>query len=179
MMRVIFLFILFLMAIFPIKSKEIGSETKLEIPRFVSLKTNESNLRIGSSENYPIKLKYIKQNLPVKIIDEYKNWRKIIDIDNNIGWIHKRLLKSNRYGVINPPYNNLVQVYNKPEGKIVGKIGKRNIVKINYCLSEWCNSNIDNYKFWILKINLWGVNKNEKFDIPYYQFLINQIWKIN
>ena len=53
-----------------------GSVTGLEIPRFVSLKSNDVNLRVGPSTNYPIALKYISENLPVEIIDEFDVWRK-------------------------------------------------------------------------------------------------------
>jgi len=40
-----------------------GPVTSLEIPRFVSLKSNDVNLRVGPSVNYPIKLKYIQKKL--------------------------------------------------------------------------------------------------------------------
>ena len=62
-------------------AETLGNETGLKIPRFVSLKSDNSNLRVGPSENYPIKLRYIVANTPVEIIDEYKNWRKIKDYE--------------------------------------------------------------------------------------------------
>ena len=71
-----------------------GSITGLEIPRFVSLKSNDVNLRVGPSINYPIRLKYISQNLPVEIIDEFDVWRKTRDHEGNIGWLHKSLIKA-------------------------------------------------------------------------------------
>ena len=49
-----------------------GSVTSLDIPRFVSLKSNDVNLRIGPSVNYPIEIKYLQKNLPVEIIDEFE-----------------------------------------------------------------------------------------------------------
>ena len=72
----------------------LGSETGYNLPRYVSLKSNDVNLRVGPSINYPIIIKYIKQNYPIKIIEEYKDWRKIIDYEEHSGWIHKSLLKS-------------------------------------------------------------------------------------
>ena len=45
-----------------------GTVTNLELPRFVSLKSNDANLRVGPSINYPIELKYIQKNLPLEII---------------------------------------------------------------------------------------------------------------
>ena len=109
--------------------------TGYKIPRFVSLKSNEVNLRVGPSFNYPIKIKYIQKNLPVEIVDEYDIWRQIHDIDGNVGWIHKSLLKGDRYGITFSKNKNNI-IFNYLNGKTIGKIGKNNIVKINRCLSH-------------------------------------------
>ena len=42
---------------------EVGKETGLDIPRYVSLKSNDANIRIGPSTNYPIVIKYIQKTL--------------------------------------------------------------------------------------------------------------------
>ncbi len=158
---------------------EVGSVTGFEIPRFVSLKSNDVNLRIGSSTNYPIILKYNTKNLPIKVIKEYENWRKIKDIDGNEGWIHKNLIQGERYGIININIKPSIKVYTKPEGKEIGEIGKRNIVKINVCLENWCKIKFKNYKGWIKKEYLWGIFSEENINIPFYQSIINFIWKFN
>ena len=91
--------------------------------------------------------------------------------------IKKSLIKSDRYAIIDKPYSENVQIYSKPEGVVVGKIGKRNIVKIKRCLKKWCLITINKNKGWIIKSNLWGVFEKETFNIPFYQPLINQYWK--
>lgn len=159
-------------------AETVGKETGLELPRFVSTKTSESNLRVGASTDYPIKLTFIIKNLPLKIIDEHENWRRVVDIDENVGWIHKRLLIGKRHGLIMTSYNEGAQILKKPKGKVVGKIGNRNIVKINKCLVSWCHINYNNNSGWINKINLWGVNKKEKFNLPFYQFIIDKYWEL-
>ena len=63
-----------------------GSVTGLDIPRFVSLKSDNVNLRVGPSTNYPITLKYITENLPIEIIDEFDSWRKTRDHENVRFW---------------------------------------------------------------------------------------------
>ena len=176
-MKVFYILVISLIA-FYINAKTFGVITGLEIPRFVSLKTDDSNLRIGSGKDYPIKLKYVVHDLPLKVIDEYDVWRKVIDFENNEGWIHKSLIKAERFAIINTPYDEPAQIYKKPEGLVVGKIGKRNIVKIKTCIKNWCLIEINKNKGWIVKANLWGVNNDEHFDISLYQRLINQIWKI-
>ena len=53
-------------------ANSIGQSTELKLPRFASTKSDESNLRVGPSIDYPIKLTYIIQNTPLEIIDEHE-----------------------------------------------------------------------------------------------------------
>ena len=55
---------------------------------FLSLKKNKVNVRYGPSFESPIKFVYKKINLPIKQIDKKENFRRIIDLKSNSGWIH-------------------------------------------------------------------------------------------
>ena len=154
-----------------------GSVTGFEIPRFVSLKSNETNLRVGPSINYPINLKYIKNNYPIEIIDEFDVWRKVRDHENNIGWIKKGLLKGDRF-VLTGIDNNNIKIYNYPRGKEIGMIKKNNILSLEKCLKNWCYISHQYIKGWISKKGVWGTYKEETYNIKFYQPLINQYWKI-
>ena len=160
-------------------AETLGNETGLKIPRFVSLKSDNSNLRVGPSENYPVKLKYIVANMPVEIIDEYKNWRKIKDYEENEGWIHKNLIKGKRFTIVNTPYQEGLQVFIKPKGNNIGKIGKKNVLEVKTCLMNWCKIKYGKNTGWVNKLNLWGIYDNETINIPFYQPIINLIWRIN
>jgi len=160
-------------------SNEIGQITGYKIPRFVSLKSDEVNLRIGSSTNYPIILKYVAKNMPVEIIDEYERWRKIRDINGNEGWIRKDLLKGDRFVIIIKDNKNKIYMYSKPNGVQIGEIGELNIAKIKVCLEKWCKIKFESYKGWINKKNVWGVYEKEEVNIPFYQPIIYLIWKLN
>ena len=179
-MKFLNLFLLSFLIIVPtyLKAESVGQSTGFKLPRFVSTKSDESNLRVGADTDYPIQLTYTIKNFPLEIIDEYEIWRKVIDVDGNQGWAHKRLLKGNRYGIIKTAHNQPSQIYNKPEGIVIGKIGNRNIIKINKCFSSWCHISLKKHKGWINKINIWGVYADEEFDMPFYQFIINIYWKI-
>ena len=109
-MKIIFL-ILFFLTSFSLHGKS-GSVTGLEIPRFVSLKSNDVNLRVGPSTNYPIELKYVTKNLPVEIIDEFDAWRKIKDHNRTIGWLHKSLIQGERFVLTGYENDNDVDLYN-------------------------------------------------------------------
>jgi SH3-like domain-containing protein len=154
-----------------------GAVTGFDIPRFVSLKSNDINLRVGPSINYPINIKYIKKNLPVEIIDEFDLWRKVKDHEDNTGWIKKGLLKGDRY-ILTGIKNNNTKVLNRPNGKEIGIIKKNNILKLETCMKNWCYISHQNINGWLLKSNIWGVYKKEIYKVKFYQPIINQYWKI-
>ena len=155
-----------------------GSVTGLDIPRFVSLKSDDANIRVGPSVNYPIKLKYVFQNLPLEIIDEFDVWRKSRDHEGNIGWVHKSLIKGDRFILVNYNTNKDVKLYNIPNGKIIGIIKKNNILDLNLCILNWCKVTQNKFSGWLLKKNIWGVYDNEIYNVKFYQPLVNQYWKI-
>ena len=113
-----------------------GVVTGYDIPRFVSLKSDKINLRVGPSINYPINLTYIKKNYPIEIIDEFDVWRKIRDHKNNTGWIKKGLLKGDRF-ILTGLDNKNVKIFNYPDGIEIGIIKKNNILSLEKCLEDW------------------------------------------
>ena len=155
-----------------------GEVTGLDLPRFVSLKSNDVNLRIGPSINYPIKLKYIQKNYPIEIIDEFDVWRKAKDHNGNMGWLHKSLIKGERYILTGINNNDKINIYNRPMGELVGTIEKNNILRLNQCLLNWCNIKSKQIRGWVSKKNIWGVYSSETYQTKFYQPIINQYWKI-
>tara|TARA_Y100001935_G_C17049136_1_gene381129 strand:+ start:45 stop:617 length:573 start_codon:yes stop_codon:yes gene_type:complete len=159
-----------------INASDFGSVTGLKLPRYVSTKFDDSNLRIGASKNYPIILKYINKNYPLMILEEYKDWRKILDFQDNKGWIHKSLIKGDRNGIINENNGISVKIYNIDNGDIIGEIIEGNIVKINKCKKNWCYISFKKHTGWINKKHIWGVDEKEVFNIGYMQKLFDLYW---
>jgi len=174
----IFISYIFLCCFLFAHAEEYGSSTGWKLPRFVSLKSDEVNLRVGPGIKYPIVVKYTVKNLPVEIIEENNDWRKIKDIEGNEGWILEALLQGDKFGIINQSYNESAKIYSHPRGNIIGKIGKNNVVKVNSCLSDWCKIKYAKYSGWINKENLWGVYENEKFNVSFFQPIIDKLWKM-
>ena len=62
------------------------------LPKLVSIKTSKANLRYGPGKNYPIKLIFLKKNIPLLVVDKFDHWRKVLTSENTNGWIHKSQL---------------------------------------------------------------------------------------
>ena len=68
----------------------------LPIPRFVSLRADEVNMRTGPGVRYPIDWVYARQGLPVQVIGEFEAWRQIRDSEGSTGWVHRTMLSGRR-----------------------------------------------------------------------------------
>ena len=121
---------------------------------FLSLKKNKVNVRYGPSLDFPIKYVYKKINLPIKQIDKKENWRRIIDIKNNSGWIHWSQLKK---------INSVIALdekilFKKPSlfSRPIAKVKKGRLLVVQKCEGNWCKIKSERFKGWVNKENLWG-----------------------
>ena len=123
---------------------------------FLSLKKSKVNVRYGPSFNSDVKYVYKKINLPLKQIDKKENFRRIIDMKNNSGWIHVSQLKNNN-SVIS---TDLKILFKKPSSfaKPIAQLKKGRLLIIKECKKKWCNVKTGNFTGWVDKENLWGIS---------------------
>ena len=124
---------------------------------FLSLKKDKVNVRYGPSFESPVKYIYKKINLPIKQIDEKENWRRIIDVKNNSGWIHWSQLK--KVNSIIPLEDKIL--FNKPSkfSRPLARIKKGRVLVVQKCDEIWCKIQSKNFKGWIKNNNVWGPTK--------------------
>jgi len=123
---------------------------------FLSLKKNKVNVRYGPGFEYPIKYVYKKINLPIKQIDKKENFRRIIDLKNNSGWIHVSQLK--KVNSIIPKIDKIL--FKKPTNfsQPLAKIEKGRVLLVKSCNDKWCKVTTGNFSGWIKIENSWGLN---------------------
>ena len=125
--------------------------------KFLSLKKNKVNVRYGPSFKTEIKYIYKKINLPVKQIDQKENFRRIVDLKNNSGWIHiSQLKKANSVIILDDKI-----LFKKPSNfsKPIARLEKGRLLVIKKCENYWCKIITGDYKGWIKAENVWGYTK--------------------
>ena len=125
--------------------------------KFLSLKKNKVNVRYGPSFNTEIKYIYKKKNLPVKQIDQKENFRRIVDLKNNSGWIHiSQLKKANSVIILDDKI-----LFKKPSNfsKPIARLERGRLLVIKKCENYWCKIITGDYKGWIKAENVWGYTK--------------------
>ena len=122
---------------------------------FLTLRNNEVNLRQGPSLNYPIKLVYKKKFLPILVIDNSYNFRKVMDHENNSGWIHISQL-SKKKAALNNEDNSIIFKKASEYSEPLALIEKGRLFLIKKCKNNWCKIINENVSGWIFFENFWG-----------------------
>ena len=141
----------------------IGPETNLPLPRFVSLRANEANVRRGPSLSHRIDWVFKRRNMPLKVIDEYGHWRRVTDRDDEGGWVHHSLLSGTRTVIIQ---DDLMPIYARadPSTLVNAHLQAGVVARLRKCTRDWCQISVDGYRGWAIKTGLWGVEADELRD---------------
>lgn len=174
MNKKVFLLVVCLLVSAQALARESGSVTGLPLPRFISLKFAETNLRKGPNPKYPITWTYKIKNYPMEVTAEFENWRRLRDADGSEGWVHETLINGSRNVLIltndymqpNPEYERRTRelvLFRYPDENSypmlrveLGVMGK-----LKSCDQQWCKVKVENTTAWVRKINLWGVYPEE------------------
>ncbi|WP_158521627.1 SH3 domain-containing protein [Candidatus Fokinia solitaria] len=135
-----------------------GRVTNLPIPRFTSVKSSKVLMRVGAGYDYPVFKSYACINMPVQVLDEFKQWRKVSDYEKNIGWIHESLLSSNKTARVIDVGVSLryFPSYQFPK---IGTLKNGTIVKVLKRKNAWCKISINEIKGWVEEKHLWGFDR--------------------
>ncbi|EKF19454.1 SH3 domain-containing protein [Nitratireductor pacificus] len=138
----------------------------LPLPRFVSLKSGRVNMRVGPGLSYAVNWMYLKPGLPVEIIQEYDNWRRVRDADGAEGWINQALLSGRRTGIAAPWYKGkeaAIDLFARPEeeARTVVRVEPGAIGSIKACNGDWCEMEFAGHSGWIDQALVWGAYPGE------------------
>ncbi|MDA7423487.1 SH3 domain-containing protein [Thalassococcus lentus] len=137
-----------------------GSVTKLPLPRFVSMKASEGNVRRGPSLSHRIDWVYKRRDMPLQITAEHGHWRRVQDRDGAGGWVHYSLLSGVRTVIVE---KDLLALHIRPtmDSPETARLAMGVIARLGECQPQWCRLTAGGYKGWARKEALWGVKPGE------------------
>lgn len=147
----------------------------LPLPRFVSLKAARVNMRVGPGKEYAVNWMFNKQGMPLEIIQEYDNWRRVRDADGATGWIYGSLLSGNRTALTAPWKKESgdgepITLYKAPKANAdaVAYLEPGVVVNLKSCDGAWCAMEVASdsrvLKGYASQADLWGAYPDETIE---------------
>ncbi|MGD9615602.1 MAG: SH3 domain-containing protein [Alphaproteobacteria bacterium] len=133
-----------------------------KIPRFASLDADRINLRTGPGSRYPIDWVLMRRNMPVEIIAQFENWRRVREWDGTTGWVQQNLLTGKRHVVIAPGETRPIHREPDPASPLVARAEPGVIGRLTECRASWCRIEAASVAGWLRRADLWGVYPDEK-----------------
>jgi SH3-like domain-containing protein len=139
----------------------------LPLPRFVSLKPDRVNLRVGPGRDYAVSWLYLKPGLPVEVVQEFDHWRRVRDADGTEGWVYQSLL-SGRRTVIAAPWQRghaaFMNLRGSPDetSSVVAHVEPGAIGTVRDCTGTWCKIEFPGVTGWLVQTDLWGAYPGER-----------------
>jgi SH3-like domain-containing protein len=148
----------------PVYNPNIGSSTGLPLPRFVSLRADAVNLRVGPGDQYPIAWVYHRVGLPVEVLREFDVWRLVVDSDGTKGWMHEATLVGTRHFIINGQsavtlFRSASTDANPAAQLMPGVIG---LIERCDAGGDWCRVRVNHIGGWLERSEFWGTLPGEQ-----------------
>jgi len=156
------IFLLFLLLAGPILVVAAPEGTGLPLPRFVNLRASEANMRTGPGVQYPVEWVFVRPDLPLEVIAEYRTWRKVRDWQGTQGWMHQSML-DNRRTVIVTGVQRTLRKRSDTQSAAQARIEAGVIGRLLECPdgSGWCKVEIDGFEGWLRRVEFWGAYAKE------------------
>jgi SH3-like domain-containing protein len=130
-------------------------------PYWASIASGRAMMRTGPGQNYPGTWEYRRADLPIRVIEVYRDWRKIRDPGGTTGWMLVRLLSDQRTGIVLPGEPRPLReapdeaspVRFRAEAGVVGRVSR--------CAGGWCQFDVRGRGGYIRVGEIWGVDPGE------------------
>ena len=114
----------------------------LPVPRYVSLKSDHVNVRIGPTKDNDVAWVYTRAGLPVEITAEFENWRRVRDSEGAEGWVYHSLLSGRRTAVVTMKHkDDLAPLYDRADATsaIAARLQAGVVAQVKKCDEHWCH----------------------------------------
>jgi len=128
------------------------------VPRWLSLKSDEVRARAGPGLDYRILWEYRASGLPVQVVAETTDWRKICDPEGAVAWVHRSVVSSRR-SVFNPSNEALPIRARRSDGAtVLARLSPRAVASIDDCRDGWCEVRVRRLSGWVREQSVFGAN---------------------
>lgn len=140
----------------PVPRAERPTPSGLPVPRWVTLKFDEVNARAGPGDDHRKLWAYRVKGLPVQVVAETREWRRVCDGDGSMAWVHRRVTDGRR-NVLNLSGERLPLQAKAERGAAVrAYMAAGSMAALDRCRAGWCRVEAGGVTGWAGADRLWG-----------------------
>jgi len=126
------------------------------VPRYLTLKFGKVNARSGPGDDHRLLWVYRTRGLPVQVVAETAEWRRVCDPEGGMAWVHKRVTDGRR-AVLNTQ-NRPVPLLHRPKkgAEPAAFLNVRAMASLVRCEKGWCKVKSGRASGWVREGTLWG-----------------------
>jgi SH3-like domain-containing protein len=132
-------------------------------PYFVSIKVDEAYMREGPSDMHRVKWIYRHKGLPLEVIATFDVWRRVRDMDGEVGWMHMALLTRDRTAVVTQGAGAEIYSRDDTTSEVVARAQPGAIGRLLGCGALTCRVEFTGAEGWIARARLWGIHGGEEY----------------
>jgi len=128
----------------------------LPVPRYVTLKFDDVNARSGPSDDHRLLWTYHVRGLPVQVVAETSEWRRICDPDGGLAWVHRRTTDGHR--AVMRTQTGPAKIFDHPadNAQVTAYLAQRAIAAVDRCAKDWCRIHVGGASGWVRAADVWG-----------------------
>jgi SH3-like domain-containing protein len=130
----------------------------LKVPRYVSLKFGEVNARAGPGDDYRLLWTYRARGLPLQVIAETADWRRVGDPEGAVAWVHQRTVEARRTVMRTQATPLAMRRRPDPGSHVTAMLTGRSLAVLGVCRAGWCQVQAGRAKGWAPAAGLWGTS---------------------
>lgn len=138
----------------------------LPVPRYVSLKFGEVNARGGPGDDYKLLWTYRARGLPLQVVAETADWRRVCDPEGAMAWVHQRTVDTRRTVMRTREDPLDIRRSASAESGVAARLAGRTVAELEVCRDGWCRIAAGRAKGWIPEGEVWGVAEKPQCRAP-------------
>jgi SH3-like domain-containing protein len=135
----------------------------LPVPRWVSLKFDTVNARSAPGDDSRLLWVYRQRGLPVQVVAETPDWRRICDPEQGLAWVHRRTTDGKRKVMRLQPEPLAMHARSNARSRVVAYLAPRALADLDRCDKDgWCKLKVGRVSGWIASDQVWGTAEEPK-----------------
>jgi SH3-like domain-containing protein len=160
-MRILAAALSLFMAVTLVSDPAVAADVKRTVPYYASIAATRARMRTGPARTYPASWLYQRQDLPIKVVAIFKEWRKVADPDGAEGWMQANLLSSTRTAIVRGTAP--VDLREKPDvsSRLAWRAAPGVVGRLSQCGNGWCRIDVKGQAGFVQTGALWGIEAGE------------------